>query len=195
MFKFFLLYAVFVPLAGLLLRRRATASLLGGFFAIRWLLMGGPLTFGIPSACAAANWSFCSQRGGWKSGVIKFFLNVFLPISCIALFVFHPVGGKAFFYSCFWLIPISAYGVQLFRGSSLFLTSLSSTFIAHAVGSVMWLYMIPTIPEKWIALLPIVTLERLACALGGVITFAVGRSLISFMSRKKVWARFGLSES
>jgi len=58
------------------------------------------------------------------------------------------------------------YVAQLFLGQSFFLVALSSSFIAHAVGSVIWLYSLSMPAEKWIALIPIVAVERFIFAAG-----------------------------
>lgn len=42
--------------------------------------------------------------------------------------------------------------------------ALRITFITHAVGSILWIYTIPTTPGYWTALIPIVALERLCLA-------------------------------
>ena len=44
--------------------------------------------------------------------------------------------------------------------------SLGATFTAHAVGGVLWIYTIPMTPEIYIALLPIVIVERTLFATG-----------------------------
>jgi hypothetical protein len=56
---------------------------------------------------------------------------------------------------------------------SLFLQALGSTFIAHAVGSVIWLYTVPMTAAMWMGLMPIVLFERIAFALGMVIAHYV----------------------
>jgi len=67
-------------------------------------------------------------------------IRLLLPIVCMGLFIIHPVGAQAFAYSLYWLIPVVLFFVpQRF----LFLQALGSTFIAHAVGSVIWLYTVP----------------------------------------------------
>src|SRR5216684_1589321 len=63
-------------------------------------------------------------------------IRLLLPIACMGLFVIHPIGAQAFVYSLYWLIPVILYFIPQ---RSLFLQALGSTFIAHAVGSVIWL--------------------------------------------------------
>jgi hypothetical protein len=66
----------------------------------------------------------------------------------------------------YWLIPVILYVVPQ---RSLFLNGLGSTFVAHAVGSVIWLYTVPMTAGMWMGLMPIVALERILFALGMVV--------------------------
>jgi hypothetical protein len=109
------------------------------------------LTMYIPTICAAYYWENSSKL-----------IRLFLPVACLLLFVMHPVGSKAFVYALYWFIPISLYFLP--RQSVLFV-ALGSTFIQHAVGSVIWLYFYPMAAEQWYALIPVVAVERLLFAL------------------------------
>jgi hypothetical protein len=86
---------------------------------------------------------------------------------CFVLFVIHPVGGQAWVYALYWLIPIGA----AFFGNNLIARSLGATFTAHAIGGILWLYFPPTpiaaTPGFWLALIPVVAFERLLFA-GGI---------------------------
>lgn len=134
------------------------------------------LAFCIPGFCASLYWSQPSPRLWRASLTLEFFLELFirllLPILCMILFVIHPIGSQAAVYSLYWLIPVALYFVPR---KSLFLTALGSTFVAHAVGSVIWCYTVAMTPAMWMGLLPIVALERLLFALAMV----AGHSLIS----------------
>ena len=121
------------------------------------------LAFCIPGFCASLYWTSHN-----------IFIRLLLPMVCMLLFVVHPVGSQAAIYSLYWLIPIALYFVPR---KSLFLTALGSTFVAHAVGSVIWCYTVAMTPALWIGLLPIVALERLLFALGMV----VAHYLISYV--------------
>ncbi len=163
----FLWLAVAAPLLGGLFRLRGVAAFVGLFLGVKWLLGSVPITFGIPTACAAAYWSlFNCNKGGLKMRVKHLFISLGLPVICVFFFVAHPVGKQAFLYSFYWFIPIIIFFVQRFFGSSFLLCSLGSVFISHAVGSVMSLYITPTVPEKWIGLIPVVAVERLSFAAG-----------------------------
>ncbi len=109
----------------------------------------------VPGFCASLYWA--SNH---------FLVRLLLPLLCMALFIAHPVGGQSFFYSLYWLIPVILYFVPR---RSLFLTALGSTFTAHAVGSVIWCYTVPMTVGMWMALMPIVALERTLFALGMVV--------------------------
>lgn len=90
------------------------------------------------------------------------FAQAAVPIACMALFMLHPVGSQAWQYSLYWLIP----AIALMLPERLFLRSLGSTFTAHSIGGIIWLYLIPTTPAFWMALIPIVAFERILFALG-----------------------------
>ncbi|MBL4588057.1 hypothetical protein JKY79_01805 [Candidatus Babeliales bacterium] len=87
-------------------------------------------------------------------------MNLFLPSAAILFFVLHPSSGIGAWYSIFWLIPMV---LHLFS-DSLFKTALQATFVAHAVGSCLWLVTVPMVPMAWIALMPYVCIERLLYA-------------------------------
>lgn len=85
-----------------------------------------------------------------------------VPLACMALFILNPIGAQAWYYSLYWLIPL----IALLLPEHLFLRSLGSTFTAHAIGGIIWLYFIPTTPAFWLALIPIVAFERFLFAAG-----------------------------
>lgn len=114
----------------------------------------------------------------------KLFLAL-IPVSCIVLFCIHPIGCQAWAYSLFWFIPLAT----LFINHS-YLTAhmLGSTFTAHAVGSVVWLYCGPVLtPTMWLALIPVVMLERLIFASGMTIGYyALSALNLKFYTQKIV---------
>jgi len=146
-------FALFGPLVGFY------AGLMPAFFIvmlrcfIKILFFGAPvslLSWHIPTLCASAYLLFNT----W-------FIRIGIPLLCMFLFCIHLVGGKVWFYSLYWLIPITLYAI---KNQSMFFQFLGSTFTAHAVGSVMWLYCLPMHAETFVALMPIVPLERFICA-------------------------------
>ena len=119
----------------------------------------GILAFHVPGLCASL---YLAKR----SSAIRFFL----PALCMALFIAHPIGGQAFVYSFFWFIPMVLY---FFPQRLFFWQALGSTFVAHAVGSVIWLYTVPMTASVWLGLMPVVAAERLLFAVGMVIMYRV----------------------
>ena len=89
----------------------------------------------------------------------------------------HPVGGQAWLYSMLWVIPVAMY---LMGSTYLFAQSLSATFVAHAVGSVLWLYAVPMTPQIWLGLIPVVLLERLAIAGGMTVLHIAYQYILSY---------------
>jgi len=86
------------------------------------------------------------------------------------LFIAHPVASKAFAYSFYWLIPVVLYVLNY---KNTFCKALTATFLAHAVGSIIWLYTVPMTSTQWLALIPVVAVERLVMACGMVVLYQV----------------------
>lgn len=127
------------------------ALLLSVRFGLRALLASSLYTmFFIPTLCASI---YASSTARW--------LRMTIPAACIALFVLHPVGNHAWFYSAYWLIPVF---VAYYAHTSLFAQTLGSTFVAHAVGSVFYLYTMPTTSVFFVQLIPLVFIERFMAA-------------------------------
>jgi hypothetical protein len=127
------------------------------------------LAFWIPGLCAALYWQLPSK-----------FYRIGLPLICMILFVVHPVGAAAAPYAVYWFIPLI---IAALRSRSLWLDAMASTFTAHAIGSVIWLYTVPMSAGAWLALIPIVACERLLYTSGIV----VGHSVIAaFIARRDV---------
>jgi hypothetical protein len=151
------------------------------------LASGKILAFHLPGFCASLSWGARSSRVG------SALMQVCLPVACMALFALHPVGAQAVAYSLYWLIPAALYFISR---KTIFLQSLSSTFIAHAVGSVIWLYTVGMTPAAWLGLIPVVFVERLLFAMSMTAAYyalAAARSWISsrlgIFSFSSVWAR------
>jgi hypothetical protein len=143
-------------------------SVVGGLFlvlnAIRYLLKFGSIplralatVYHVPTLFASAYWS------PWMKTV-----RLALPLLCMVFFIAHPEGRQAFPYALYWLIPVALYWK---KERNIFLDCLGSTFIAHAVGSIIWLYTGPMTAAQWMALIPLVCIERL--------TFATSMALVS----------------
>ncbi|MEM4166211.1 MAG: hypothetical protein QW255_02515 [Candidatus Bilamarchaeaceae archaeon] len=121
-----------------------------------------------------ATWYFANYKKD------KYLLIV--PVIAMAMFIAHPAGQEAWVYSLYWLIPIVAYLLP----NNLFFRSLGATFMAHAVGSIAFLYTFQTTPAYWLALIPIVAVERAIFASGVAISFiAVTTVLNKFFTDDK----------
>lgn len=126
------------------------------------------------------NGSLCSMSlfihtvPGWCSTMFwlvpRVVTSVLVPLCSIVLFVMHPVGSQAYVYALLWIIPIALFfssRINISGANSFFAQALCATFVAHAVGSVLWLYGMPPLkPEVWILLTPIALGERLFFAFG-----------------------------
>lgn len=123
-----------------------TGSIASSFFA-----------FHIPGFCASLYWATSSR-----------IVQIVPAALCMVLFIMHPVGKHTAIYALFWIIPIA---ISFSKSNSLFARSLGSTFTAHAVGSVIWIYAIPMSPDQWLMLLPIVVVERLLFASGMLLAY------------------------
>ena len=140
------------------------------FFIFKKMTIGGAITLGLPTFIATLSFSIMlksDNNNSFKLNIYNFLLRVILPFFCMILFILHPVGKDAYLYSFYWLIPVGLYFFnKIYSNNSMFLKSLTSTFLAHAVGSLMWLYFVPTVSVYWISLIPIVFVERLIFATG-----------------------------
>lgn len=106
----------------------------------------------------------------WASD--SFIIRLITPLLCVALFLAHPSGASAWWYSLYWFIPA---GLYFARKQHLFFNALASTFVAHGVGSVIWLYTVPMTTGQWAALMPVVIIERVLFALGMVALYRVAQ--------------------
>lgn len=89
-------------------------------------------------------------------------MHILLPIACMCLFCLSPADPIARFYVLYWFIPIGLYFIPLNNTYlSLIGRAFKSTFTAHALGSVIWVYLVPMSGEQWVALIPVVAIERL----------------------------------
>lgn len=131
-------------------------------FAVR-IALGASLlpmfAFWVPGLCAALYWQLPSK-----------FYRVGLPLLCMILFLSHSTGLAAAPYAFYWFIPML---IAFRKSNSIWHHAFASTFIAHAVGSVIWMYSVPMSAAVWLALIPVVVCERVLYAAGIVIGHAV----------------------
>jgi len=95
--------------------------------------------------------------------------SIIFPI-CIILFLLNPIGRQAWMYSLIWLLPF----IATFFKKRLVFNSLGATFTAHATGSIIFLYMFGLTPAIWMALIPVVFIER------GIFTVGIWTSCLAF---------------
>lgn len=127
-------------------------------------------------------------------------ISLLLPVLCMALFVMHPIAGQVWVYSLYWLIPMIIYCIEQRNltaqsmGSARFLAALRATFIAHALGSVVWAYLKPMTVVHWQLLLPIVALERFVLA-GAIAICCISFDWIKSRNAKLPVTHAGVVES
>lgn len=162
---------ILLPLSGFWFGSSGAAA----YFFMRALLkfvMGSStflyVLYHVPSFCGALYWTVHSG-----------FFRIGFPLSCMIAFVMHPEGFNAAPYALFWVVPMVVYSLQL-HGT--FWQALSSTFIAHAAGSIIWLYTMHIPASMWLALIPVVAVERIICALGMVLAIRLVEKVRSKMS-------------
>ena len=170
--QFFTLFQFFAPVAGGFLGSIAGAVVVLASQAVDFILVGKELSFlniARLSTLVVAAWYFGTNAKQKYAAII--------PFAAIVLFVIHPVGMQAWYYAVmFWSIPILA---KFFYSENLFAKSLGATMTAHAVGGVLWLYALPSTPEFWAGLIPIVVYERFLFASGIAVSFIAVNALFS----------------
>ena len=106
--------------------------------------------------------------------------GILMPAIAMILFVTNPIAGNAWYYSLYWLIPIIAKLLP----DKLFLRSLGSTFTAHAIGSIAWLYTVPMTAEQWASLIPVVAYERILFAIGITVSYIAVNTLLDAVTKR-----------
>lgn len=104
-----------------------------------------------------------------------------IPLLCIILFVLHPEGRQAWYFSLYWLIPV----VCFFKKDRLVLNALGSTFTAHAIGSTAFLYAFNLPAPIWIGLIPVVLMERALFCAGIWVFYLAINSVLDWLVEKK----------
>ena len=102
-----------------------------------------------------------------------------IALICMFLFINHPIGKQVWAYSFYWLIPIFAS----FFPKRLLLKSLGSTFTAHAVGSVIFLYTVKLPPQVWKNLIPVVFVERVNFAIGIYLSYFIFNLILNYLAK------------
>jgi len=162
--SFFAGGSVMAPLAGVfgsVFECGALSAIYAALSIWRGIPAGHPGTYGIASFFAALYWA---KPSVWTRLVV--------PAACMLLFFLHPVGHDAFAYTFYWFVPMALY---LLRRNSVYFNALGSTFVQHAVGSVIYLYSKPMAPQVWLELIPAVARERLLIAAWMLAVYAIAR--------------------
>jgi len=107
---------------------------------------------------------------------------ILIPLICMLLFLINPTGRASYVYTLYWLIPII---LPIFT-KNIFMRALSTTFVSHAMGSVMFLYLFDTNPGFWISLIPIVAIERLTFALGITISYILLVNILNILFKDEL---------
>lgn len=162
--KFFFSGINFIlPVIGAFFSLPVSLLLISALFIFKFSVGYGILTMGLPTLIAASSFAVKSKK-------LDFLLHVVLPLSCMILFIAHSVACDAFVYSFYWLIPVILYVLSY---KNTFCKSLTATFLAHAVGSIIWLYTVPMTSAQWLALIPVVAVERLVMASSMVVLYQI----------------------
>ncbi|CAN5172483.1 hypothetical protein BH09DEP1_BH09DEP1_0440 [soil metagenome] len=159
---FFAPAAMLLPLAGAFGGIAGSLGMLGMGLAIRCVFFGAmPLAFfafHIPGFFASLYWASTSKL-----------IRIAPALVCALLFMVHPIGAANLWYSLFWIVPV----VAALLPSRLFTTALGSSFTAHAVGTLVWLYAGQLSSADFAVLAPVVIVERLMMAVGMVLAYKV----------------------
>lgn len=99
---------------------------------------------------------------------------------CMIVFIAHPIGREAWYYTLYWLIPLAA----VFLKKRLILNALGSTFTAHAIGSTIFLYSFDLPAASWTALIPQVAMERGLFAVGIWVSVVFFNWLLIMISKR-----------
>ena len=173
--QFFTLFQFFGPIAG---------SFLGPVFGIIAVFFSQLTDFFIVGK--EASWINLLRLTPMLLAVYYFgskkkILGAVIPMVCMILFVMHPTGQQAWIYSLFWLIPILGKILPKKVPGQLFFRSFGATFTAHAIGSVLWIYTVPSTPGMWITLLPITAYERFLFGLGIAGSYVVFNTVLDYV--------------
>lgn len=125
----------------------------------------------IPTQAAAWYWKIFEKESTFNKIILLRVIMALIPLVCMGLFIAHPVGRHAASYTLYWLIPVC---IAMIPSPHRWLRALGSTFTAHAIGSVLWIWTHPAMSAAmWLSLIPVVAYERLLFA-----TMIWGASLV-----------------
>ncbi|MBT3814644.1 hypothetical protein HOE37_01485 [Candidatus Woesearchaeota archaeon] len=181
--QFFTLYQFFGPTAGAFL-----GPIFGGIAVLfaqlaDFLIMGKEWTWVsilrfLPMLFAAYYFGMSVKKRNQN------WIKVTVPLICIALFIYHPIGRQAWVYSLYWLIPVFAVILPKKVPGKLLFRSLGATFAAHAVGTAIWIWTIPSTVGMWLTLIPITGYERLLFGLGIAGSYVIFNTALDYAVEK-----------
>jgi len=165
--QFFTLFQFFGPIAG---------GFLGAIFGAVAVLFAELIDFFIVGKEASlvnilrltpmifAAYYFGAKKKNW---------GIAVPVIAILAFILHPVGREVWFFTLFWTIPIIGKLLPKKYSDNILVKSYGATFAAHAVGGALWIWTIPMTAAQWIALIPIVLVERFLFGAGIAVSYVV----------------------
>jgi len=165
--QFFTLFQFFGPIAG---------GFLGAIFGAIAVLFAELIDFFVVGKEASlvnilrltpmifAAYYFGTKKKNW---------GVAVPVIAILAFILHPVGREVWFFTLFWTIPIIGKLLPKKYSDNILVKSYGATFAAHAVGGALWIWTIPMTAAQWIALIPIVLVERFLFGAGIAVSYVV----------------------
>jgi len=172
----FTLFQFFGPIAGAFLGAWLGIAAVLGAELVNFALLGKAVTaINVMRLFPMlfATWYFAKGKDA-KAGIA-------VPLAAMALFWLNPIGLEAWPYALYWLIPV---GARLFAADNLFAKSLGTTFTAHAVGSVAFLYATGMAAPAWMALIPQVAVERLLFGAGIACSFVVMNAVLAALTSR-----------
>lgn len=110
-----------------------------------------------------------------------------IPAAAMLAFWLHPEGRGAWYYALYWIIPIASY---FWHDKYIIARALGTTFTAHAVGSVLFLYFFNLKTAVWISLVPVVWKERGLMAIGITVAFIIFNYLLAMAAKRFAWLDF-----
>ncbi|MCB9493787.1 MAG: hypothetical protein H6679_05950 [Epsilonproteobacteria bacterium] len=181
-------FAFIVPLVGGLFSPISSVVCFIASWGLLHTLGAKPLvTMGIPTLFATLSLALSSRTNRRAHRLLNVALHVLVPAFCMGIFITHDgIQGWAMLYSAYWLVPIALHS---FARHSLLARMLQSTFLAHAIGSIMWLYTVPMTSEQWTTLIPLVAVERLTFAViatGVLVLIRLASQQLSYSLKKEI---------
>lgn len=116
-------------------------------FKVSWLFAHT----GLPNLVAGLYWNANSKL-----------IKLGLPVLGMGLFWYQTWGTTAAWYATLWFIPVL---ITCFNFNNLFTKALGATWMAHATGSVLWLYFGNINASVWVSIMPVALVERFCLAI------------------------------